>query len=53
MTTMTPKSGVEITHYFHELVSPEEDDLEYGGRSTRFVVKSVTLSDNHTGSMFQ
>ena len=21
MTTMTPKSGVEITHYFHELVS--------------------------------
>ena len=25
----------------------EEDDFEYGGRSTRSVVKSVTLSDNH------
>ena len=26
----------------------EEDDFEYGGRSTRSEVESVTLSDNHT-----
>ena len=26
----------------------EEDNFEYGGRSTRSEVKSVTLSDNHT-----
>ena len=25
----------------------EEDDFEYGSRSTRSEVKSVTLSDNH------
>ena len=53
MTTMTPKSGVEITHYFHELVSHRQRKmiLSMGaGQLYRFVVKSVAL---YTGSAFQ
>ena len=30
------------------IISASRGDFEYGGRSTRSEVKSVTLSDNHT-----
>ena len=45
---MKCNSNVNMSTQVATISGAEEDDFEYGGRSTRSEVKSVTLSDNHT-----